>query len=112
MGGLFKTVSLPDCHHAFLYVIFSFIFGVYFIFLPVVSVRAKSVLRFQDTCLGVDSSRQRMSNHLNEEMKRVFTVVLTVSDYERYVVCQYTAQCLYHIVYSSSVTPPKEHESC
>lgn len=77
-----------------------------------VSERAKSVLRFQDTCLGVDSSGQRMSNHLNEKMKHVFTVVLTVSDYERYNLYQYTTQCLYRIVHSSSVTAPKKLEGC
>lgn len=76
------------------------------------SEKAKSVLRFQDTCLGVDSSGQRMSNHLNEKMKHVFTVVLTVSDYERYDLCQDTAQCLYRIGHSSSVTAPKKLEGC
>lgn len=111
MGELFKTVYLPDCHHAFLYVVFSFIFDVYFSFAYGVW-EGKVCVRFQDTCLGIDSSGQRMSNHLNEKMKHVFTVVLTVSDYERYDLCQYTAQCLYCIVHSSSVTAPKKLEGC
>ena len=85
---LFKAFSLPGCHCGFLHVIFSFILCVYFRFacIPVESGKAKSVLRLEGSCLGVDSIGQNMSSHLNEETKHVFTVV-TVNGYEKCVLC-------------------------
>lgn len=87
--GLLKAFSLEGYHCGFLQVIFSFILCVYFRLacILVESGKAKSVLRLEGSCLGVDSIGQNMSSHLNEETKHVFTIVLTVNGYEKCVLC-------------------------
>lgn len=51
------------------------------------SGKAKSMLRLEGSCLGVNSIRQNMRGHLNEETKGVFTVLITVNGCEKCVLC-------------------------
>lgn len=66
------------------------------------SGKEKSVLGLEGSYLGADSIGQNMLSHLNEETKHVFTVVITVNDYEKCVLCWYIPQ--YLTPYNSFIT--------